>query len=155
MLVATDIAARGIDIDAVTHVINYELPDVAEAYVHRIGRTARAGAEGAAVALVDGSEQHLLRAIEKATRQSIPLTDRRGTITVTKIAEQPAGPRSAPRGKPRNHAGHHAGQGRHGGEQNASARPRGANSAPQQVWSNKPGAGRPARRRKHVGQASV
>ena len=72
ILVATDIAARGIDVDGVSHVVNYELPDVAEAYVHRIGRTARAGASGIAVSLVDGSELSSLRAIEKLTGQSIP-----------------------------------------------------------------------------------
>ena len=107
VLVATDIAARGIDIDAVTHVINYELPEVPEAYVHRIGRTARAGAEGAAVSLVDGSEAHLLRAIEKATRQHVPATDRRGTITPTKDTSPPMPERRDPRafGKGRNGPG--------------------------------------------------
>jgi ATP-dependent RNA helicase RhlE len=77
VLVATDIAARGIDVDDVTHVVNYELPEVPEAYVHRIGRTARAGAEGMAVSLCDDRERGLLRAIEKLTRQVLPLTDRR------------------------------------------------------------------------------
>lgn len=67
ILVATDIAARGIDIDDVSHVINYELPNVAEAYVHRIGRTARAGRSGIAISLCDPSERDLLRAIEKLT----------------------------------------------------------------------------------------
>ena len=107
VLVATDIAARGIDIDAVTHVINYELPEVPEAYVHRIGRTARAGAEGAAVSLVDGSETHLLRAIEKATRQQVPATDRRGTITPTKDTGPHVPERRDPRaqGKSRNGPG--------------------------------------------------
>ncbi len=64
-LVATDIAARGIDIDAVSHVVNFELPNVPEAYVHRIGRTARAGASGHAISLVDVNERGLLRTIEK------------------------------------------------------------------------------------------
>lgn len=71
ILVATDIAARGIDIDDVTHVINYELPNVAEQYVHRIGRTGRAGAAGTAIALVAGDEKSYLREIEKTTRQTI------------------------------------------------------------------------------------
>lgn len=77
-LVATDIAARGIDIDQVTHVVNYELPNIPESYVHRIGRTARAGAEGIAISLCDNEERAFLRDIERLTRQSIPSMDRRG-----------------------------------------------------------------------------
>jgi ATP-dependent RNA helicase RhlE len=75
-LIATDIAARGIDIDEVTHVVNYELPNVPESYVHRIGRTARAGAEGIAISLCAADERKLLRDIERLTRQSIASTDR-------------------------------------------------------------------------------
>ncbi len=78
VLVATDIAARGIDVDAVTHVVNFELPDVPEAYVHRIGRTARAGAEGIAIAFCDSSERRALRDIERLTRQTLKIIDRRG-----------------------------------------------------------------------------
>jgi ATP-dependent RNA helicase RhlE len=73
VLVATDIAARGIDIDGVSHVVNYELPNVPEAYVHRIGRTARAGASGVAIAFCDASERSLLRDIERLTRQKLPV----------------------------------------------------------------------------------
>ncbi|TAJ69909.1 MAG: DEAD/DEAH box helicase [Phenylobacterium sp.] len=76
-LVATDIAARGIDIDAVSHVVQYELPNVPESYVHRIGRTARAGADGSAVAFCADDERNLLKDIEKVTRQRIPSFDRR------------------------------------------------------------------------------
>jgi ATP-dependent RNA helicase RhlE len=70
VLVATDIAARGIDIDAVSHVVNYELPHEPESYVHRIGRTGRAGATGVAWSLVDPSERDRLRAVEKLIRFS-------------------------------------------------------------------------------------
>jgi len=76
-LIATDIAARGIDVDGVSHVFNFELPNVPEAYVHRIGRTARAGAEGVAITLCDRAELGMLRDIEKLTRLSIPAEDRR------------------------------------------------------------------------------
>jgi len=71
ILIATDIAARGIDIPGVSHVINYDLPEVPEQYVHRIGRTARAGAEGQAVAFCSPDERGLLRDIERLTRQKI------------------------------------------------------------------------------------
>jgi ATP-dependent RNA helicase RhlE len=71
ILVATDIAARGIDVSGVSHVINFELPNVAEQYVHRIGRTARAGAAGAAIAFCADDERAYLRDIEKLTRQKI------------------------------------------------------------------------------------
>ncbi|MFZ5607983.1 MAG: DEAD/DEAH box helicase [Pseudomonadota bacterium] len=71
VLVATDIAARGIDVDGISHVINFELPNEAESYVHRIGRTARAGAEGIAIALCDASERGYLKDIEKLTRQRL------------------------------------------------------------------------------------
>ncbi len=71
VLVATDIAARGIDVDDVSHVVNYELPDVPEAYVHRIGRTARAGKSGIAVSLYDNSERAQLRDIERLIGRSL------------------------------------------------------------------------------------
>ncbi|NQV58325.1 MAG: DEAD/DEAH box helicase [Alphaproteobacteria bacterium] len=74
-LVATDIAARGIDVDGVTHVINFELPNEPESYVHRIGRTARAGAAGIAISFCDHEERGYLRDIEKTIRQSVPVIE--------------------------------------------------------------------------------
>ena len=71
VMVATDLASRGIDVDDVTHVINYELPNVPESYVHRIGRTARAGAKGIAISFCDGSEQTHLRQIERLIKRSL------------------------------------------------------------------------------------
>jgi len=71
-LIATDIAARGLDIDQLPHVVNFDLPQVAEDYVHRIGRTGRAGAEGQAISLVDAEEAQLLAGIEKLLKRQIP-----------------------------------------------------------------------------------
>ncbi len=104
VLVATDIAARGIDVDGVSHVVNYELPEVPEAYVHRIGRTARAGAAGSAISLCDNAERDLLRAIERLTRLTIPSEDRRGTLAASgpdlgREAAKPRGGRSQPKAK--------------------------------------------------------
>ncbi len=75
VLVATDIAARGIDVDGVGHVINFDLPNVPESYVHRIGRTARAGATGTAISLCAPDERGMLRDIEKLIRRQIPRLD--------------------------------------------------------------------------------
>ncbi|HEY8592339.1 MAG TPA: DEAD/DEAH box helicase [Sphingomicrobium sp.] len=74
VLIATDIAARGIDIPGVSHVVNFDLPDVPEQYVHRIGRTARAGADGIAIAFCSAEERGNLRDIERTTRQKIQVT---------------------------------------------------------------------------------
>jgi ATP-dependent RNA helicase RhlE len=75
VLVATDIAARGIDVDSISHVVNYELPEVPETYVHRIGRTARAGASGAAFSFCDPTERARLRDIERLIRMSLRVVD--------------------------------------------------------------------------------
>jgi ATP-dependent RNA helicase RhlE len=73
VLVATDIAARGIDVADISHVVNFELPNIPESYVHRIGRTARAGAAGIAISFCDPAERSYLRDIERLTRR--PLTE--------------------------------------------------------------------------------
>jgi ATP-dependent RNA helicase RhlE len=72
ILIATDIAARGIDVEGISHVVNYDLPNVPESYVHRIGRTARAGAEGIAISFCDGEERAFLRSIERLIGITIP-----------------------------------------------------------------------------------
>ena len=77
VLVATDIAARGIDVDGVTHVVNFDLPNVPEAYVHRIGRTARAGHTGVAISFCDSSERAHLRGIEKLIRTRLSVEEPR------------------------------------------------------------------------------
>ncbi len=73
VLVATDIAARGIDVEDITHVINYDLPNVPESYVHRIGRTARAGRTGVAISFCDAAEREFLRDIEALIKARIPV----------------------------------------------------------------------------------
>jgi superfamily II DNA/RNA helicase len=98
-LIATDIAARGIDVDGVSHVINYDLPNIPESYVHRIGRTARAGAEGVAISFCDHEERVYLRDIERLIRMTIPATDRR----TSKPAPHPAPHHAANRKKGRPH----------------------------------------------------
>jgi ATP-dependent RNA helicase RhlE len=73
VLVASDIAARGLDVDGITHVINFEIPNEPETYVHRIGRTGRAGATGTAVSLCDGEERGFLRDIERIIKRPVPV----------------------------------------------------------------------------------
>jgi ATP-dependent RNA helicase RhlE len=110
VLIATDIAARGIDVDGITHVINFDLPNVAESYVHRIGRTARAGASGAAISFCEPSERSMLVAIERFIRARIPVMNppapsvlasrsdgrpAQGDATVTSRREGAPGPQAA------------------------------------------------------------
>jgi ATP-dependent RNA helicase RhlE len=110
VLIATDIAARGIDVDGVAHVINFDLPNVPESYVHRIGRTARAGAEGIAISFCDGEERAYLRDIERLTRQKIPAVDRR----LDKSAPLEAAPAGKAPGRSQRPRGPGQGQGRQG-----------------------------------------
>ena len=102
VLVATDIAARGLDIDQLPQVINFELPNVPEDYVHRIGRTGRAGSSGAAVSLVDREELSLLKDIEKLIKREIPKVQAEGWVQPEKAEpEAPRAPRPQQR-RPQN-----------------------------------------------------
>jgi ATP-dependent RNA helicase RhlE len=124
VLVATDIAARGIDVEGVSHVINFELPNVPEDYVHRIGRTARAGAAGVAISLCSDEERGYLRDIEKLTRlavrqlhiQLIPVKQHRSPVPQERIESAPA--RDLKTG----------GRRRPGGRSRGERRPRGTNA---------------------------
>jgi ATP-dependent RNA helicase RhlE len=111
LLVATDIAARGIDVPGITHVINYELPDDAENYVHRIGRTGRNGASGSAITLCDGTEQPKLRQIERLIRRTLPVSGDLKVANMTGVVAAPAGERPArparPQQRPAAKAGEH------------------------------------------------
>lgn len=101
VLVATDIAARGLDVDGITHVINYHLPMEPETYIHRIGRTARAGADGDAISLCNADERDALRAIERLLRKSIPVETQHEFHSEAARLATGAAARPAPRGNSR------------------------------------------------------
>ncbi len=130
ILVATDIVARGIDVPEITHVINYELPDDPENYVHRIGRTGRNGASGVAITLVDGTERSKLRDVERLIRRTLPVT---GTLPAgSENAEQRGAP--ARRGRPGNAGGRPANAGGrpgNGGQRAGESRGRNQSRPPQ------------------------
>ena len=137
-LIATDIAARGIDVDGVSHVFNYDLPNIPESYVHRIGRTARAGADGVAISFCDHEERAFLRDIERLIRMTIPATDRRSGGRAHAQAPQQADARQGGRPHHRgnhqqrghgNGGGHNGGHGRNG---NKSHRSHGQHGRPKQ-----------------------
>jgi ATP-dependent RNA helicase RhlE len=156
VLVATDIAARGIDVDGVTHVINYDLPNVPESYVHRIGRTARAGAAGLAISFCNDEERAYLRDIERLTRLKVPVSVPPAGFDAGSLAPEPQEPvRSRPAPHARGHKGHgdprqvdpNAERGpkrrRRRGAKPGGGQPAGA----QHPAHGKPAAGRPAPRR--------
>jgi ATP-dependent RNA helicase RhlE len=139
ILVATDIAARGIDVPNISHVINYELPDDPENYVHRIGRTARNGASGSAITLCDGTERGKLRDVERLIRRTLPVTGelkgadahvaeakpaRRGQGARPEGQKRPEGRRTD--GRPQRNAGKHFS----GAKKAAIAEQRGRRPAP-------------------------
>ena len=98
ILVATDIAARGIDVPGITHVVNYELPDDPENYVHRIGRTGRNGASGFAITLCDGTERGKLRDVERLIRRTLPVSGDLHTGNDTGVVEAPRSAYKKPNG---------------------------------------------------------
>jgi ATP-dependent RNA helicase RhlE len=109
VLVATDIAARGIDVSSISHVVNYELPEVPETYVHRIGRTARAGASGAALSFCDATERAHLRGIERLIRMQVPVVaEHPFRSTSSSAAPRDAAPRQQ-RGGPQQRGAQHWG----------------------------------------------
>ena len=128
VLVATDIAARGIDIDHLPHVVNYELPNVSEDYVHRIGRTGRAGNEGEAISLVCVDEDEFLVNIEKLIKKDIPKVWLKGFKPDPSIKAEPInmggnrGARNKPRGGNGGGRGGNRSGGRNGSGRNSSAR---------------------------------
>lgn len=133
-LVATDIAARGIDVDGVTHVINYELPNEPESYVHRIGRTARAGADGMAFSLCEAEEISYLRQIEKTIRMTVPVdVDHEWHaegIHKIHISKGPAPKPPAQGQRGRNGGGNGGGGGRGGAKPQGAGRSAGGPKAP-------------------------
>ncbi len=111
VLVATDIAARGLDIDQLPQVVNFELPNVPEDYVHRIGRTGRAGSPGAAISLVDGEEIKLLKAIERLIKHEIPRVDVPGFVPPARLepeAPRPPRPQRNAQRKPQSDQSHNS-----------------------------------------------
>lgn len=176
VLVATDIAARGIDVDGITHVINYELPNEPESYVHRIGRTARAGASGVAYSFCDGTERSYLKSIERLTRRTLSVYDVRpliGDQPSPEFANEPREerrpngnrPNRGPKQGQRNGGGANAGGNRNakpaGNRNHAAAKPQGAKThtdarsdtgaRPDAISRNRPGS--KARKRIHSGAA--
>ncbi|WP_244847945.1 DEAD/DEAH box helicase [Caballeronia sp. SL2Y3] len=141
VLVATDIAARGIDIDQLPHVVNFDLPNVPEDYVHRIGRTGRAGAEGEAVSLVCVDELQLLKDIERLIKRPIPQEVIAGFEPDPNAKPEPIQRRSQGRGGPRE------GGRAHGGSQDQARAPKAGNGGGQgqrDGRGSKPASAKPA-----------
>ena len=134
LLIATDIAARGIDVDGVSHVINFDLPNVSESYVHRIGRTARAGADGIAISFCDRDERSYLRDIERLIRQRVPIADnplgtQAGVLREAPLASEPAEPHRQRRDERRPAHGAPSATERSTGQRPQVARPHGGGAA--------------------------
>ena len=160
ILVATEIAARGIDVDDVSHVINFDLPNVPEQYVHRIGRTARAGNGGHAISFCAPDERAYLRDIERLTKQAVPVMETDLSLAAPRADERPARPKG-PSGRdgqpqrkriPKKHHGSETHERAHAkqGRKPSHARDTGdrRDRKGNEVWSNSgPPRGRNAKRR--------
>ncbi|MFI5288678.1 MAG: DEAD/DEAH box helicase, partial [Polyangia bacterium] len=124
VLVATDIAARGIDVEDISHVINFDIPEVPETYVHRIGRTARAGAEGIAVSFCDAEERASLRDIERLIRMPVPVvSDHPYPMTASAVSVAASSSGGAGRGNGGGGSSHRSGSGAPHRAGGGSARP--------------------------------
>ena len=134
VLVATDIAARGIDVEGVTHVINYDLPNVPESYVHRIGRTARAGATGFAISFCNDEEKAYLKDIEKLTRLKVPVMPLPEGLPAASAVPESSERREPQRGRPAPHA-----RGNQGHGQSRNAGPNADNGPKRRRRGGKPG----------------
>ncbi|MCB8838118.1 DEAD/DEAH box helicase [Aurantimonas sp. VKM B-3413] len=148
VLVATDIVARGIHVDDISHVVNFELPEEPESYVHRIGRTARAGRSGIAVSLIDPSERSKLKTIERLTRQTFDI-EKTDYVSTGDIE---AADRQAPRGARPNRGGGRPSARKPGSGVQGQRRP-GGNAGEGQAHAGKPdGQARGRRRRSGAGK---
>jgi ATP-dependent RNA helicase RhlE len=157
VLVATDIAARGIDVEEISHVFNFELPNIPETYVHRIGRTGRAGATGIAVSFCNGDDEpEFLREIQKLIGKDVPVvTDHPYHFDLQHTRRGKAISSSAPAGNNRpersshssrrrpSGSGYGSGSGRSEGNRNRSGRPEGARSGSGRPEGSRSGSGRP------------
>ncbi|MEP9348476.1 DEAD/DEAH box helicase [Xanthobacter sp. KR7-225] len=148
VLIATDIAARGIDVTGVSHVVNYDLPNVPESYVHRIGRTARAGREGIAISFCDHEERAFLKAIERLIKLQIPASDRRGAAAPEAIID--SGQDDRPPARPQN-AGRRGGP---GGQRFGEGQPVREGRPPRRHAEGRSGEGRPIEARSGEARAS-
>ncbi|MDN5928815.1 MAG: DEAD/DEAH box helicase [Hyphomicrobiales bacterium] len=160
ILVATDIAARGIDVPGISHVINYDLPDEAESYVHRIGRTGRNGADGIAITLCDPGEVSKLRQVERIARMRLPVTashldqpDPAAQPRERPVKAEGAGEREhrRPNGsRPANKAGRNGASGKPAGQRQEQGAGENRHALPRQLM-DKPGEKKPFRNRKRRG----